>query len=368
MIATASVVLAAVAEAEDGVTHGLNIWVWVALVIALLLIVANGFFVALEFALIATQRSQLEASLAENDPRAEKALASITELGLQVSGAQLGITLATIALGYLAEPSIAAIIEWMLPFLGSGLRHIVALIVATAIVVFLHMVVGEMVPKNIALADPAQASMRLAPLHRWFVRLTGPVIIVLNALSMWMVRLIGVQPVDERGEARTPAELASLIEESRGEGVLDEFEHSLLAGTLDLREATVASEMVGWASVDRVHAGATVAEIEQAVVTSGHSRLPVVDGTGNVSGWVHAKDLLHFDAAAWDQPYPLDLLHAPLRVTPNMNLEQVLLGMQRVRRHFALVVAEDGAMAGIITLEDVLESVVGEIVDETDIE
>jgi len=359
-----AVVTPVLAASEGGITT----WVWVSLAIALILIVINGAFVALEFALIATQKSQLEVHIADGDKRAERALASIKDLNKQVAGAQLGITVASIALGYLAEPSIAVIVEQVLPFLGESLRHTVALIIAYAITIFLHMVIGEMVPKNLALADPAGVSMKLATASRAFVRFMNPLIWFLNALAGATVKLLGVNVIDERGEARTPAELASLLEESRGGGLLDEFGHSLLSGTLDLREATVASEMVPWADVVKVEAGSTVAQIEQTVLTSGHSRLPVISPNGTVGGWVHAKDLLKIAIDQWDSAYPAVSLRPPMWVTEDMNLEQVLLRMQRGRRHFALVRvgSADTPLAGIITLEDVLESVVGEIVDETD--
>jgi len=357
---------APVLAASEG---GITTWVWVSLAIALVLIVINGAFVALEFALIATQKSQLEPHIADGDKRAKRALESITDLNTQVAGAQLGITVASIALGYLAEPSIATIMEQLLPFLSESVRHTVALIIAYIIAIFLHMVIGEMVPKNLALADPAGISMKLATVSRAFVRFMNPLIWLLNAMAGFTVKLLGVKVVDERGEARTPAELASLLEESRGEGVLDDFEHSLLSGTLDLREATVASEMVPWTDVVKVPAGSTIAEIEQTVVTSGHSRLPVLSDDGTVGGWVHAKDLLKVAIDQWDRPYPAENMRPPMWVTSDMNLEQVLLRMQRGRRHFALVRegTANTSLAGIITLEDVLESVVGEIVDETDL-
>lgn len=345
---------------------GITAGVWVSLALALLLIIVNGAFVALEFALIATQKSQLEPYLAEGNKRAESTLASIKDLNTQVAGAQLGITVASIALGYLAEPSIAAIAEELLPFLGPALRHTVAIIIAYFIATFLHMVIGEMVPKNLALASPAGVSMALAPPARIFAKIMSPVIGFLNFLAGITVRLLGVEVLDERGEARTPAELASLLEESRGEGVLDDFEHSLLSGTLDLREATVASEMVAWSDVVSVPAGATVEEIEGVVVGSGHSRLPALAADGSVAGWVHAKDLLSVPTDDWQTAYAPERLRPPMWVNDQMNLEQVLLRMQRGRRHFALVRSADQAVAGIITLEDVLESVVGEIVDETD--
>ena len=347
----------------------ITVTVWLALAASVILVLANGFFVALEFAFIATQKSQLDSKVAEGDRRAIKALDSITNLNAQVAGAQLGITLATIAMGRLAEPSIAALLEKLMPFLGDVARHNVALVISYSIVTIVHLVIGEMVPKNLALADPAGVSMRLAPLHHHFVRILTPFIWFVNVVSNAIVRILGVDPLDERGEARTPAELASLLEESQSGGVLDAFETSLLLGALDLRETQVSSIMVPWAEVDKVSTTASVQEIEQTVISSGHSRFPVVsEESGAIAGLVHAKDLFAVDPQNWDQPYQMDALRKLDRVADTMNLEQVLGRMQRERRHFALVVDAAGATSGIITLEDVLESVVGDINDETDLE
>lgn len=343
--------------------------VWLALAASVILVVANGFFVALEFALIATQKSQLDAKVAEGNRRAIKALDAITNLNKQVAGAQLGITLATIALGRLAEPSIAALLEWAMPFLSDGPRHNVALVISYSIVTVIHLVIGEMVPKNLALADPAGLSMWLVPLHQRFVGILTPFIWFVNAVSNAIVRMLGVDPLDERGEARTPAELASLLEESQSDGVLDEFETSLLLGALDLRETQVGSVMVPWSQVDRVPTTASIHEIEETVISSGHSRFPVVsEDSDAIVGLLHAKDLFAVDPENWDQPYELNDLRRLTRVAETLNLEQVLGRMQRERRHFALVVDSSGATSGIITLEDVLESVVGDINDETDVQ
>lgn len=336
------------------------------LLLATLLMISNGFFVAIEFCLVGTSPSALEVEANKGNRRAATALKSLSEISHQVAGAQLGITMSSLALGILAEPSVEHLVEKALPFLGSSARHTVAAVIALIIVAFFHMMIGEMVPKNLALANPTRMSIWLMPIHRVFVAVMRPLIWLLNALTTRLLGLLGVERVDERAEARTPAELARLLEESRGDGVLDDFEHSLLAGALDLGEAAATSVMVPWSGVATVDINSSVAEIEAIVVDTGHSRLPVVEA-GSVTGWVHSKDLLALDPTAWGQPVPASLVRPMMWVRPEQPLEEVLLRMQRARRHFAVVLGEEATALGIVTLEDVLESVVGELIDETDV-
>lgn len=338
------------------------------LIIAAMLIIANGFFVAIEFCLVATSQASLELEADAGNRRARVSLESFRDMSRQVAGAQLGITMASLALGLIAEPSIEHLVLQAMPFLSEGLRHTMATIIALFIVVFLHMLVGEMVPKNLALANPTRLTMWLMPIHRVFVSVMRPFIWLLNSIASVVLGWLGAERIDERVEARTPAELSMLLDESRGEGVLDEFEHSLLAGALDLGESLVESVMVPWQSVATIRVGATVASIEREVVRTGHSRLPVLTqrGPARVVGLVHAKDLLNLDADVWNLPFADELIRDMMWVRADQALEQVLVGMQRARRHFAVVLDSDDETAGIVTLEDILESVVGDIVDETD--
>lgn len=338
----------------------------VALVVAVMLLLVNGFFVALEFALVATSRPAMEIEAEKGGRRAKRALASVRDLNQQVGGAQLGITMATLALGFLAEPSVAHLLEELFHGLNPTLAHALAVAIAVTIVVVLHMVIGEMVPKNLALANPVRAAMFLAPAHRRFVQLFKPLIWSLNWLALLALRLFGIKPLDERAEARTPAELSLLLDSSAHEGLLDEFEHRLLAGALELGESDVSTIAVPWGDVVTISRSATVREIEAVVVQSGHSRLPVVDLDGSVYGWVHSKDLFALSADGWDDPLPDTSIRPLLRLSLSDALEVALVRMQRARSHFALVVDADDTKAGIVTLEDILESVVGDIVDETD--
>lgn len=330
----------------------------VALIIALALLLANGFFVAIEFGLIATQRAQLEDKANEGNRRARIALAAITDLNTQIAGAQLGITMCSIALGLVAEPSVATLLEHtVLSGLSEGARHTVGLIIALSFVTFLHILIGEMVPKNIALADAPRTAMWLAPLHAAFVGIARPLVWMLNGLANAVLRLLGVQALDERASAKTPEELAMLLEEAHDGQVLDGYDFTLLSNTLELGGASIEDAVVPMDRVATAPASASVAEIERSMAQSGHSRLALVGGSGDAIGWVHAKDLLAVDHQVWNDPLPMHRRRRLLPVDHQMAVEDALEFLQTNRQHFALA-TDHGRPIGIITLEDVLEVLV----------
>jgi len=339
------------------------------LLIGALLIIANGFFVAIEFCLVSTSPALLEAEVEKGNRRARAALMSFRDISSQVAGAQLGITMATLGLGITAEPSVEHLLEDAMPFLGENVRTTVAFIGTLLIVVFFHMLIGEMLPKNLVLANPLRLTLWLMPIHRVFVAVMRPFIWLLNSIATVVLGWLGAERVDERDEKRTPAELQMLLDETRGVGVIGEFEHSLLAGAVNLGEATIASVMIPWDRVATVRRGASIGQIEAEVVRTGHSRLPVVSdrAPSRVVGLIHAKDLLDLPGDRWDTAPDDALLRELLWVRNDQRLEQILVRMQRARRHFAIVLDETGTRTGVVTLEDILESVVGDIVDETDL-
>ena len=339
-----------------------------ALVASVLLLLANGFFVAAEFALIASRRTRIEELADGGDPRARSARSLIRELSFMLSGAQLGITMASLLLGFVAEPALADLLEGPLHDAGlpEGATHTVAFALALAVVVFLHMVIGEMVPKNLAITAPETAALWLAVPMRAYASAFRPVIRLLNGLANATLRALGVEPRDELSAAHTAEEIASMLVVSRREGMLEEFEHRLLSGALGFPDRTAASLMVPRERVVAVPASATPAHIEQVVVASGHTRV-LVYGTDldDVAGYVHAKDLLTLPVAARHQPVPGRLIRRMLIVDGSRPLQAVLLLMRRRRLHLALV-RVGRSTAGIVTLEDVLEVLVGDIRDEHD--
>lgn len=339
--------------------------------VALVLLVANGFFVAVEFALIASRRSALEPLAEAGDRRARRALRFAEDLNLQLAGSQLGITMASLGLGAVAEPAVAHLVEGAIERfvdVPESALHAIGFAIALTIVVFAHMVIGEMVPKNVAISAPERTLLALSGLNRLYVAVFGPVIRLLNALSNGGVRLLGVEPRDARSTAHTADELARLLADSRREGILADTSHDLLAGALHLGGKRVATTMVPADRVVSVRRGATVAETEAVIVASGVSRLPVLDGPGEMIGFVHAKDLLTLPAEARDRPLPMRRIRRALAVDPDFGLDRLLLAMRRSRVHVAAVVdrAARPSFVGLVTLEDILESVVGDIVDESD--
>ncbi len=335
--------------------------------IAFVLILVNGLFVAAEFALITARRTRIEAKAAEGDRRSKSALAAMADLPLMLSGAQLGITLSSLGLGRVAEPAIADLLEPLLAgslAVPEGLVHGISLAIALVIVVFFHMVLGEMLPKNLALAEAESTLLWVVPAHRAFVQVFRPLIWVLNAMSQLLLKPFGVSQVKELGTAHTAQELVTLIDASRGVGLIDDFRHNLLSGALDFRDSDAASLMIPWESVVTVPNRATVAEISQVTAASGHSRLPIVVDDA-VLGFVHAKDLAFVDDDLWNEPLDRRLIRAMLVTAPDRGVEDLLFAMRSSQVHLA-VVREGKTSLGIVTLEDILESIVGEIIDETD--
>jgi CBS domain containing-hemolysin-like protein len=341
----------------------------IGLLVSVLLLAVNGFFVAAEFALIAARRSRIEQLAHEGDSRAAAALRSIKELSFMLSAAQLGITIASLLLGYVAEPTIAHLLESPLHALGlaEASAHTVAFVIGLTIVVFLHMVVGEMVPKNIAIAEPDRTALWLARPMEAFTTVFRPAVVMLNSSANGLLRLLGVEPTDELSEARTGDEIADMLAISRSEGLLEEVEHRLMTGALRFPVRQVASVMVAREAIVGVPCTATVEEVEHVVLDSGHSRIVVFGrDLDEVLGFVHAKDLLAVPPDERTRPLPGELVRRMLVVPTDRTLQQLLLAMRRARIHVALSVDGAGHAAGVVTLEDVLESLVGDIRDEHD--
>jgi CBS domain containing-hemolysin-like protein len=335
--------------------------------VALLLIVANGVFVAVEFAFIAARRSRLDQLAEDGDLRARAAVSSLGELSLVLSAAQLGITVASLLLGYVAEPSVTTLLRGPLDAigLGSGAADTVAFVLSLTIVAFFHLVFGEMVPKSIAIARPDQSALVLARPLRTFIVALRPVIAVLNSLARGGLRVLGVEPQDELSEARTGEEIADVLALSRREGVLEEVEHRIMTGALGFQAREVSSVAIPRGAIVAVGADATPAEVEREAVASGHSRIVVFGrDLDEVLGFVHAKDLLALPASARDRPMPPDLLRQMLVLDFDLSLQQALLAMRRARIHAGLVIDAEGRTVGMVSIEDVLGALVGDLRNE----
>jgi CBS domain containing-hemolysin-like protein len=341
------------------------------LLITLGLLVANGFFVAAEFALTAARWTRLEELADGGNSRARVALSSIRELSFMLAGAQLGITMASLGLGYVAEPAVARLIEAALHTvveIPEGALHSISLAIALAIVVFLHMVIGEMAPKNIAISEAETTALWLAVPFRLYANVFRPFIAVLNALANRSLRLFEVEPQNEIFSKHTAEEIGSMVEESAKQGMMREFEHRLLSGAVALGERDAASVMVPRTEMTAVPVTSTPEDIERVVLETGHSRIPLYTrDVDDIAGFFHAKDLLRIPDDRRAEPISRKYIRQMLVVPESRKLRPLLVDMRRRRQHLALVVDEHGGTSGVVTLEDLLEELVGEIRDETDV-
>lgn len=342
------------------------------LIATFVLIAANGFFVASEFALIAVRRSQVD-RLAEDGKRSALSLQrSLREVSLMLAGAQLGITIASLLLGFVAEPVFAEIIESIFaatPWTVSpAIVHIVAFIIALAIVVFLHMVFGEMVPKNFSISEPERTALAIAIPFRVYAAIFRVVIVALSALSNAGTRLLGAEPVDEMSEVHSSAEIMAMLGESRREGEVADTEHSLLSAALSFGDRDAEAAMTPRTDLVAVDVSVVTGEIERLIRTEGKSRIPVCSGDlDDVLGFVHAKDLLEIEDATRELPLDRALIRDFLVVPEQAKLLDVLSTLRAAHAACALVVDEHGGTAGMLTLEDILEEIVGDIRDEYDL-
>lgn len=335
-----------------------------ALLVALALLAGNAFFVGAEFALIAARRTQIEPRAAEGSRAARLTLRAMERVSLMMAGAQLGITMCSLGLGAIAEPAIAHLLEIPLAAVGlsGAMLHAIAFTVALAIVVFAHMVLGEMVPKNIAIAGPERSALVLGPVLYGVVLLLKPLIVALNAIANVVLRMLRVTPRDEVASTFTADEVTALISESRTEGLLDAAEHDRMVGALSISVEPVSSLVVPPDELVVLPAGATPADAEAACVRTGFSRFPVADADGTLVGYVHLKDLLAVDRHEVDQPVAARWVRPLPRVDAGLTLDRALAALQASGAHVAAVVDGDDLL-GVAMLEDVVERLIGEVVD-----
>lgn len=340
------------------------------------LVAANGFFVAVEFALLAARRGRIEDAVAEGRFGATSALAGMRSLNVQLAACQLGITAMSLMLGWIVEPVLGGAIEGLFhgTALPEGAGTVIGLVIALGLLSFVHMVAGEMVPKSVALARPESTLMALAPVHRGITTALSPVVWSLNSLGKLGARMLRVEPAEELTQAHTPEELGAMLDQAAAGGQLAANEADLLSAALGFLRVRVHEVMAPVAELVTVPATATVADAEELLVRSGHSRVLVTEASsssshGEVIGFLHVKDLLAHEEMDADDLLPPGLVRVALRVGADETLPDVLLKMRRARRHVAVVSGEeahDGTLAGLVTMEDLLEAIVGEITDESD--
>jgi CBS domain containing-hemolysin-like protein len=338
-----------------------------ALLIAVVLLGFNAFFVAVEISLLAARRGIIEVRAEAGDRRAIAALRAMRELSVTFSGAQLGITLMSLGLGAVAEPAVAAAFKSLLgrTALPEAASVAIAIGLALAVVVFLHMVVGEMAPKNLAIARAEELALIVARPFALYVRAFRPLIVLLNAAANGLARAVGVTVVDERELGYGSEELLLVLGQARESGSIDVGDARLFAAVLELRDVDARSAMTPRIDLDTVATDMTIGDVLEAASASGHTRLPVYEGdVDHVVGIVHVKDLLVTDR---DEATLVTEVMRPIVAVPeSRDLESLLRELLQSRAQAAIVIDEFGGTAGLVTLEDVFEELVGDIVDEFD--
>lgn len=333
-----------------------------ALIASLFLLAANGFFVASEFALVAAKRHRLAEKAASGSRAARLAVQGGKQLTVTLAGAQLGITLCTLGLGALAKPAVAKLLDPVLAAIGlpEQVAYVVAFLISIVLVVFLHMVIGEMAPKSWAISHPERSALALAIPFEGYIRVTKPLLRLLNGAANLALRTAGVTPKDEIGDSVHAEDLSVLVKQSAEDGLLADQQHRILAGVLNLRDTTVGELAIARADMVTVDVTAAGEEIERVSLTSGRSRLVVLDAGDRPLGIVHIRDVLKRPEAT-----AAELLSEPFTLAPDTAISQAVSAMRRERAQLALL-TEGGKATGLVTLEDLLEQVLGDFEDETD--
>ena len=334
-----------------------------ALVVLLLI---NAYFVGAEFAVISARRSQIEPRAEQGSRAARTTLWAMEHATLMLATTQLGITVCSLLILNVSEPAIHHLLEIPLQAIGlaDSVIEVVAFVIALALVTFLHVVFGEMVPKNLSFSVPDRAALLLAPPLVFIGRLVKPIIVALNWSANTVVRLFRIEPKDEATSAYTLEEVATIVRQSEEAGVLNDADGRVSAA-LEFTAKTVAELVVPTNQVVAIGPTATPADLQQLVAEHGYSRYLVSDADGP-TGYVHVKDFLDLDdQRSWRQPLPAARIRTLIRVCESSEAEDALRTMRSSSSHMALTATPDDAITGVIFLEDVLEELVGQIEDST---
>jgi CBS domain containing-hemolysin-like protein len=333
--------------------------------VTVLLLLLNAFFVGAEFAAMAARRSTLEPLAANGSRRAQVCLDALEQMGSLLACAQLGITVCSVLLGAISEAALHHALEPVVHHLGlpEGVTDGLALALALLIVVYLHVVVGEMIPKNLALAGPERSALILVPVLLFITRALRPIIAVMESLAKALVRLFRVEPKDEITSAFTVEEVEHILAESHHEGLIEEGQHGLVGAALEFSDKDAVDVAVALSDLVTLPLTATPDDVERLVAKRGFSRYPMLDRSGQLTGYLHLKDVLYADDTERDIPVPVKRVRKLATVQAADEVEEVLRTMQRTGSHLARVVDPDGTDIGVVFLEDVIEELVGEVTD-----
>ncbi|MGW0797800.1 hemolysin family protein [Streptomyces sp. NPDC002692] len=330
------------------------------LLFAVLLVLANGFFVGAEFALVSVRRSQIEPL---ESARARQVLYGLERLPQMMAAAQFGITVCSLTLGAVAEPTVAHLLEPLFESvrLPDGVIHPLGYVIALALVVFFHLVIGEMVPKNLAMAAPEKTALWLSPGLVAFARLCRPVTVALGACARLILKLFRVEPKDEVEAVFTSEQLNRLVEDSGQAGLLEPEEQERLEDALELGSRPVTDVLLNRESLVTVGPSVTPGQVVALTARTGYSRFPVVAENGAFMGYLHVKDVLDLEES--ERAVPQQIWRHMTTLRSELPLDDALTVMRRAATHLAQVADASGKVLGLVALEDVLELLVGEVRD-----
>lgn len=326
-----------------------------ALCLVLLLVAANGFFVATEFAMVSVRRSRIKELVDQGSASASVLYAALLNLDGYIAGTQIGITLASLALGWLGEPAIA---QFLMPWLPPAWAHTIAVTIAFCIITFLHVVLGELVPKSVALQRSEQTALRVARPMSWVMILFRPLIWALNGTGNIVLKMLGLHAVSDHSLVHSPQELSLLVRQSHKAGVLDATEERLTKRALRFGDLRVEAIMVPRQDIEALDINAPFAELHQAVLSSGHSRLPVYEGEiDHVVGMLDLQTVLRHFLENPDLSTLRPLVRPVPMVPRSVTLDRMLGLLQKERSEMAIVLDESGGTAGLVTLADAVGEV-----------
>ena len=330
------------------------------------LLLGNGFFVASEFAVISARRAQIEPRAEAGSRPAKLTIKAMERVSLMLATTQIGVTICSLLILVIVEPSVHHLLEPLLTGLGLGEEAAggVAFAFTLVVVSFMHVVIGEMVPKNISFSVPERAALILVPVLYGVALLLKPVVVALNSTANGVLRIFGVRAKDEANSVYTLDQVEDIVEHSTREGALSDLSGTI-TNTFEFTEKRVQDVAVPMVRLVALREDATPREVEAAVTKYGFSRYPLVDADAEIVGYLHLKDVLDLDEDEVDDPFPAKRIRTLISLPATMELEDALASMRRVHAHMAKSFDERGQVRGVLFLEDILEELVGEVKDAT---
>ena len=337
---------------------------WMGIIWFAILLIANAFFVGAEFAVLSARRAQIEPRAEAGSKPAKITIKAMEKVSLMLATAQLGITLCSLAILLIVEPSIHDLLKPLMVGLPYDVGYAVSFAIALIAVTFMHVVFGEMVPKNIAFSIPERAALVLAPLLYFVAQLVRPIVVTLNAIANGVLRLLRIEIRDEAFNAYTLDQVEDIVEHSTREGVLNDSSGAL-SNAFEFTEKKVRDISVALDNLVSFNETVTPREIEQAVAKHGFSRYPLTSDSNEIVGYVHLKDVIDLRDDEVSDPIPAKRIRTLISLPATMELEDALASMKRVGAHMARSFDRSGKLVGVLFLEDILEELVGEVQDAT---